>query len=180
MGGFGTSSFHLSRRRSQDSPHALRDKVRPGDPVGEMPSGVVVIMVAALIAAATSLIYVVLRAVPHIFSLLSESVPSQTAQAMICGCAALAIGAFLYQLRTRNRGIYALSELSFAFVSAALAMSKLKGQGDAAVWLAFAAAAYLVVRGCDNVSVARSAKAWPWSLLPAESSNTKATAEANA
>jgi hypothetical protein len=166
MGGFGTSSFHLGRKLHISST-GLRDKVRPGDSDGDLPDGVVILGAAALIVTIAGIVYITLKAVPRAFSILDANVKNQSAAETICGCAALAIGWFLYQLRRRQRGMYAFLEIGFAFASAALAMSKLHPQGDAAVWLAFAAAAYLVVRGLDNIGVARVEKAWPWSATVA-------------
>jgi hypothetical protein len=58
-------------------------------------------------------------------------------------------GVALYLLRQRHRVVYGLAELCVAIIATAIALERLPG-GGAAEWVALAAAAYLIVRGCDN------------------------------
>src|SRR5437764_13551321 len=88
------------------------DKPRPGHIEGEPFDGLAVVVLLTLVAAAF-LIHLALNVLWHAFSILNESAPNQTVAGIICGSFALGVGACFYQLRKRQRGIYALIEIAF-------------------------------------------------------------------
>jgi hypothetical protein len=137
-----------------------KDKGQPTHPIG----GVLALGAAALFVAAFTTVVLIVESLPHIFSSLQAGVQNELAAGGICGLAALLVGRILFEFRRRLRGVYAIAELGFAFATASVALSKLNREGDLAVWFGFAAAAYLVVRGLDNIEVAKQERDWPWSL----------------
>jgi len=140
------------------------------DPIG----GAVVIAAGALLLGLAVLLVPVVAAVPHAFSVLDRYLQNRVELGLICGIAATLIGAVLFQIRQTVRGVYAFLEIAFAFATAATAVTKLSApEGDMSVWFAFAGAAYLVVRGLDNLNVAKSELHWPWSgeALPSAQSS---------
>jgi hypothetical protein len=62
----------------------------------------------------------------------------------------LAIGFVLFQLRCRQRAIYGSLEICFATIVCWIAVGQVESQGLAA-WIGVMSAAYLVVRGYDNL-----------------------------
>lgn len=62
----------------------------------------------------------------------------------------LATGFALFQLRCRHRATYGSLEICFATIVAWIAVGQVESQGLAA-WIAVMSAAYLVVRGFDNL-----------------------------
>ncbi len=87
----------------------------------------------------------------HLFSFLNERIQDKMLLGQLAAGSTLFVGIGLYVLRERRRMIYATLEIAFAVVTAALAVSKVKTQGDLGVWIAIAASAYLVVRGMENL-----------------------------
>lgn len=128
----------------------------------ELPSGIVVIAATALVGAITYAVIKLLLAIAHIFEILDVAVPDRSLLGTIVGSAALAIGACFFVLRSKARGVYALIEISVAFATAWMSVLKLRSQGEMNVWLGFAGAVYLAVRGLENTTVARKEGAWPW------------------
>jgi hypothetical protein len=122
-----------------------------------------IILVAALVGATYALVRTV-SFLAHVFSALDQAIENKTDLASLCATLAVILGAILFALRRRYRGVYAVLELGFAFGTAWFSITKLHSQGDAAVWFGFAGAAYLVVRGLDNLETARESRSWPWSL----------------
>jgi hypothetical protein len=92
---------------------------------------------------------------PRIFTILNENIENKSLLGAIVAASALVVGISLYQLRKYRRGMYGLLEISFAVITAWLAIGKLSTEGDLSVWLAFGGAAYLTVRGLDNIQVSR-------------------------
>ena len=92
---------------------------------------------------------------PRLFTTLNENIGNKSLLGAIVAASALVLGISLYLLRKHRRGVYALLEISFAIITAWTAIGKLSTQGDLSVWLAFGGAAYLIVRGLDNLQISR-------------------------
>ena len=120
----------------------------------------------ALAAAAILLAYLlvqVLQWLPSALIVFLRAFPDRSDAATVTGLAALLVGVLLYVLRTKLRSVYAALELIFAVAAASTATTRLDaGDGILAVWIAFAGAAYLVVRSLDNFKIAREERAWPF------------------
>jgi len=162
--GFGTDGYHKRSAVPTRASHVVSDRFwgqgrgAMTDPVG----GVVTIIVTALLLGLIFLLIPIIEALPHLFSKLDHYL-TRLGLAIVCGLSATIVGISLFELRTHARGIYALLELAFAFATAAASVTKLSGsEGDMNVWFGFAGAAYLVVRGLDNIKTARAEHHWPW------------------
>jgi hypothetical protein len=86
----------------------------------------------------------------HIFTYLNESISNRLILAQFVALGTLVCGISLYFLREHRRMLYALLEMAFAIITGGATLSKLK-DGDLSVWLALAAATYLVVRSLENM-----------------------------
>jgi hypothetical protein len=101
------------------------------------------------------LIYYLAKTLPQLFTTLNKNIESKWVLGLIGASGASVVGLSLFYLRENKRLIYALLELGFAFATGWIAVGRVNTQDDLSVWTALGAAAYLVVRGMDNLTKAR-------------------------
>ena len=133
------------------SPHTF--SVRPGD-AGENEQhmeGMKALLYTLVFGAFLVGIYFLTTRLFHVFSILNEEFPDKFQLGQLAALGTLIAGVALFFLRERWRLLYAILEISFAVVTAGVAIGKVRTQGDLSVWVAVAASAYLVVRGMENV-----------------------------
>jgi hypothetical protein len=92
---------------------------------------------------------------PYIFSFLDDHIQNKYLLGAIGSFVTLLIGFSLYRLRERKLRIYALVEIAVALVTGWISITRIKVQGDLAIWVALAASAYITVRGLDNYQKAK-------------------------
>ena len=165
--------------RSRSRPDIWADRFSGGATVGmrkdDPAEGVAATGGCILALIGVPLLAVLILNLPWLFRFLDENIKDRSLLGVIVAAFAVAVGVSLYQLRKRQRAIYAVLELVFAVVTAWTAIGKLSTQGDLSVWLAFGGAAYLTVRGLDNWEVSRAEAKKRNELKAAEQSYLPAT-----
>jgi hypothetical protein len=157
-----TSDIHADRLWGKDKGMAT-------DPI----SGLVAMIAIAIFADAFVSAVAIVRTLPHLFTLLVNSVTSKSIAGFVCGVGVVGVGTALFELRRRLRGVYAILEIAFAFATIYVAVQTIEERHDLGVWLAFATAAYLVVRGLDNFQLAKAERA-RLGAAPSEANGTTA------
>jgi hypothetical protein len=161
MGGFHREIGAGGRKKSPDnSPRPTWMDRYVGNSGGREfdDAGVLAVMSILFLAAFIFIIVFLLRTLPHLFSILDKNIQAKWVLGLIGATATTTVGVSLYCLRSRKRMLYALLEIAFAIVTGWTAIFRLTSQGDLGVWLALAAAAYLIVRGLDNWQQAKDKK----------------------
>lgn len=117
--------------------------------------GIVALGYIILFVAFIAVLAYLANTLPHLFTTLDRNVENKYLLALIGGLGSLLVGVSLYYFRERKRMQYALLEIAFGLVTGGVAILRVNTQGDLGVWVALSAAAYLVVRGMDNLQKAR-------------------------
>lgn len=94
--------------------------------------------------------YYVITNLFHLPKLLNQHIDKRVLS-MIGAVGVFVAGTILYFFRQHKRLLYAVVEIAFAIVTGGIAMRNAGTQEDLSVWIALVAAAYLVVRGMDNL-----------------------------
>ena len=71
---------------------------------------------------------------------------------LVGSCLVCGVGVCLFWLREHHATKYALTEFSFAFATAWTTIERASDVRDISTWLGLSGAAYLIVRGCDNLA----------------------------
>jgi len=137
-------------RRTQP-PHTF--SVRPGNAREDeqQMEGLKALLYTLVFGAFLIAIYFLTTRLFHVFSILNEEIHDKFQLAQMGALGTLIAGVALFFLREHRRLFYAMLEISFALVTAGVAIGKVRTQGDLSVWIAVAASSYLVVRGMENM-----------------------------
>ncbi|HKO63362.1 MAG TPA: hypothetical protein VJV03_19520 [Pyrinomonadaceae bacterium] len=100
----------------------------------------------------------------HLFSQLQLWVPSPFDRAQIGAIASLVVGIGLFELRNRKRKLYASLEIAFGIILGGVGINR-ASEGELVVWLAMGSAAYIIVRGLDNLRNAGFTFAGTWNAI---------------